>query len=473
MGRVYEAAPARLGPHAPAHERAGRRRRRSSRGPRRHVDGASHDSRAIRRGQLFVPVVAERDGHEFIGAALATGAGRLPHLRPTPRAARRSWWTTPSRALQAAGRLARARLPSPVFGITGSVGKTSVKDLLASILSERLVTAASAQSFNNELGVPLTLLNAPDGTQAPWSRWARGASATSPSCATSPTRRSASSRGSRRCTPRSSAPSTTWRGPRASWSRRCPPRGIAILNAGDRRVAAMATRTDGHGHHLRRGRRRAGRGPHARRRAAAHLRAGVAVGAREGHAPGARAAPGGERAGGGGRRARRRASAKPPWCGASSAARCRAGGWSWPPRRAAPSILNDAYNANPTSVAAALESLAALPARRRDRGARRDGRARAIARRPTTPRSARRRASSASASSRSARPGLRRRGRRVHRRGARRARATSATATPSSSRAAGSPASNAWPRRLARRSGSVGVGGGLVARPRSGSSRSA
>ena len=166
MGRVYEAAlrdSDRM--HLRTSELADAVGGRLE-GPDVTVDGASQDSRAIRRGQLFVPVVAERDGHEFIGAALANGRGRLPHRRAGSRAAPRSSSTTPSRALQAAGRFARTRLPSPVFGITGSVGKTSVKDLLASILSERLVTAASAQSFNNELGVPLTLLNAPDGTQA-------------------------------------------------------------------------------------------------------------------------------------------------------------------------------------------------------------------------------------------------------------------------------------------------------------------
>jgi UDP-N-acetylmuramoyl-tripeptide--D-alanyl-D-alanine ligase len=51
-------------------------------------------------------------------------------------------------------------------GITGSVGKTSTKDLTASVLSRAFATAASEKSFNNELGVPLTLVNAPDATQA-------------------------------------------------------------------------------------------------------------------------------------------------------------------------------------------------------------------------------------------------------------------------------------------------------------------
>ena len=69
-------------------------------------------------------------------------------------------------ALLALGRLARNRLPDPVVGITGSVGKTCTKDLLAAILAHRWPTSASERSFNNELGVPLTLFGAPDGTAA-------------------------------------------------------------------------------------------------------------------------------------------------------------------------------------------------------------------------------------------------------------------------------------------------------------------
>ncbi|MFN2521580.1 MAG: Mur ligase family protein, partial [Candidatus Limnocylindria bacterium] len=58
------------------------------------------------------------------------------------------------------------RLPDRVVGITGSVGKTSTKDLLASVFGRRLRTAASPRSFNNELGVPLTLVNAAADTEA-------------------------------------------------------------------------------------------------------------------------------------------------------------------------------------------------------------------------------------------------------------------------------------------------------------------
>src|SRR6185312_3509677 len=63
------------------------------------------------------------------------------------------------------GRAARDRLAATVVGITGSVGKTSTKDLAAAALAAGMPTTASERSFNNELGVPLTLANAPDGTR--------------------------------------------------------------------------------------------------------------------------------------------------------------------------------------------------------------------------------------------------------------------------------------------------------------------
>jgi UDP-N-acetylmuramoyl-tripeptide--D-alanyl-D-alanine ligase len=69
-------------------------------------------------------------------------------------------------ALTALGRAGRDRLPDAVVGITGSVGKTSVKDLTAAALGTTLRTTASERSFNNELGVPLTLLSAPDDAEA-------------------------------------------------------------------------------------------------------------------------------------------------------------------------------------------------------------------------------------------------------------------------------------------------------------------
>lgn len=131
------------------------------------VAGASIDSRSVQPGQLFVPLVAERDGHDFIAIAVAGGAtAYLTDREPDPTVeatAVRVADTTA--AFTALAPLARTHLPDAVIGITGSVGKTSVKDLLAGVLATTFVTAASEKSFNNELGVPLTLLNAPDNTE--------------------------------------------------------------------------------------------------------------------------------------------------------------------------------------------------------------------------------------------------------------------------------------------------------------------
>ncbi|AZG46720.1 UDP-N-acetylmuramoyl-tripeptide--D-alanyl-D-alanine ligase [Gordonia insulae] len=132
------------------------------------IDGAGIDSRSATAGQLFVPIVAARDGHEFVGAAAAGGAAAylssegsipdvtLPAITVTDTAA----------ALADLGGAARDRLPDRVVGVTGSVGKTSTKDLLAGVLATTYRTTASEKSFNNELGLPLTLANAPDDTEA-------------------------------------------------------------------------------------------------------------------------------------------------------------------------------------------------------------------------------------------------------------------------------------------------------------------
>jgi UDP-N-acetylmuramoyl-tripeptide--D-alanyl-D-alanine ligase len=137
-------------------------------GPDVEVDGVAIDSRLVHGGELFVPIVAERDGHDFVADALRGGAvATLAQQRlDTPAGVARIDVADTSAALLDIGRLARRHLGSLVVGITGSVGKTSVKDLCAAALATRWPTAASERSFNNELGVPLTLANAPSGTKA-------------------------------------------------------------------------------------------------------------------------------------------------------------------------------------------------------------------------------------------------------------------------------------------------------------------
>lgn len=129
-------------------------------------DGASIDSRSDIEGRLFVPIVAERDGHDFIDGAL--GAGARAYLTSRDDTTRRPAVRVADTAVALAdlGRYARNRLPERVVGITGSVGKTSTKDLLAAVLATTFSTCANRASFNNELGVPLTLLSASEGTEA-------------------------------------------------------------------------------------------------------------------------------------------------------------------------------------------------------------------------------------------------------------------------------------------------------------------
>jgi UDP-N-acetylmuramoyl-tripeptide--D-alanyl-D-alanine ligase len=134
-------------------------------GPDVTVDGAAIDSRALKPGALFVPVVAERDGHRFIDDALAAGAAAYLTAQ-APATGTAIAVADTSVALTDLGRWARSRLLGPVVGITGSSGKTSTKDLLGAVLRRVLPTVVSERSFNNELGVPLTLVNGDDGTRA-------------------------------------------------------------------------------------------------------------------------------------------------------------------------------------------------------------------------------------------------------------------------------------------------------------------
>lgn len=141
--------------------------------PAATVDGVSIDSRTTAAGNLFVPLVAERDGHDFIEGALGAGAGAYltskgpaggsfaDTVEGTGRPVAIAVADTGA-ALTDLGHIARDRLTGPVIGITGSVGKTSVKDLTAAACGRTRVTHASEKSFNNELGLPLTLANAPD-----------------------------------------------------------------------------------------------------------------------------------------------------------------------------------------------------------------------------------------------------------------------------------------------------------------------
>ena len=130
------------------------------------LDGVTQDSRTVTPGSLFVPLAAKRDGHDYIDQAVQAGASAyLTNGKQTTDATSIQVEDTAS-ALLSLGAAARTSIQSPVVGITGSVGKTSVKDLAASVLTQRGLTHSSPRSFNNEIGVPLTLLNTPEEATA-------------------------------------------------------------------------------------------------------------------------------------------------------------------------------------------------------------------------------------------------------------------------------------------------------------------
>ena len=334
------------------------------------IDGVSTDSRRLAAGELFVSLVAERDGHDFLSGAVEAGAAaclvrrdRLGDL-PTTGVPLVIVEDTGS-ALVALSAAARRRHTGRVVAITGSVGKTSTKDLLAAALGSAGLVHASPASFNNAIGVPLTLLGATGaewalvveiGTNAP-GEIADLAALVRPEVGV---------------VTAVGAAHTAAFGTIDDVAREkgdlvaaLPPSGTAVLNADDRRVAAMATLTDAQvvtygfvvgdvratGVTLDTG-----------------LRAAFVLETPWGEAPVRLRAAGRHTA-----HNALAAAAAALMLGADiEAVAAGLGRAELSPWRMAigttPSgalVINDAYNANPSSVAAALRALAAAPARRR------------------------------------------------------------------------------------------------------------
>ncbi|HVV91789.1 MAG TPA: UDP-N-acetylmuramoylalanyl-D-glutamyl-2,6-diaminopimelate--D-alanyl-D-alanine ligase [Hyphomicrobiales bacterium] len=130
------------------------------------VTGVSIDSRSLVPGDAFFAIAGERlDGHAFVAAALKAGAAlavvsadRAPELGD---AAPLVVVPDVLEALRALGRAARARAEAKIAAVTGSVGKTGSKEMLRLVLGSAGETHASAASFNNHWGVPLTLARLP------------------------------------------------------------------------------------------------------------------------------------------------------------------------------------------------------------------------------------------------------------------------------------------------------------------------
>jgi UDP-N-acetylmuramoyl-tripeptide--D-alanyl-D-alanine ligase len=128
------------------------------------ASGVSIDTRSLQAGDLFVALTDARDGHDFVAAALAKGAAAALVARvPDGVAADARLLVVPDvlDALGALAQAARARSRARIVAITGSVGKTSTKDMLRTILSRQGACHAAEASYNNHWGVPLTLARLP------------------------------------------------------------------------------------------------------------------------------------------------------------------------------------------------------------------------------------------------------------------------------------------------------------------------
>jgi UDP-N-acetylmuramoyl-tripeptide--D-alanyl-D-alanine ligase len=129
-----------------------------------HVDDLSIDSRSLKPGDLFVALNGARDGAEFAGAAFAAGAAGVL----TARAVEGGSYILVNDALTGLERLAAAardRSPARRAAVTGSVGKTSVTQAIASGIALAGRSHAPVKSFNNHIGVPLTLARMPAATE--------------------------------------------------------------------------------------------------------------------------------------------------------------------------------------------------------------------------------------------------------------------------------------------------------------------
>lgn len=132
-------------------------------------DGVSIDSRAIKAGQLFIALSGPRfDGHDYLNEVATKGAvGALVEREVADSALPQLLVKDTRQALGELGALNRAAYSNPLAAITGSSGKTTVKEMLASILRTRGPVLATRGNLNNDLGVPLTLLElAPEHTAA-------------------------------------------------------------------------------------------------------------------------------------------------------------------------------------------------------------------------------------------------------------------------------------------------------------------
>lgn len=128
------------------------------------LSNAEFDSRLVKSGDLFVPLKGARDGHDFISTAFAQGAAATLSERPVAEGA----YILVDDVLTAFQRLAQyylEKMQVDVLAVTGSNGKTTTKDMLAQLLATTYKTYKTQGNYNNEIGLPYTVLHMPEDTE--------------------------------------------------------------------------------------------------------------------------------------------------------------------------------------------------------------------------------------------------------------------------------------------------------------------
>ena len=128
--------------------------------------GAQFDSRNLRQGELFVALSGARDGHDFVPVALEKGAVAVLASKPLGETIPAIYTDDTLKALQAISKGYRESLSAMCVGITGSVGKTTTKEMVAAVLGGKYRTQKTPQNFNNDIGLPVTLLGLREDCEA-------------------------------------------------------------------------------------------------------------------------------------------------------------------------------------------------------------------------------------------------------------------------------------------------------------------
>ena len=120
--------------------------------------GANFDTRRLQPGELFAAITGSRDGHDFAADAISKGAAAVLASKPLAAEIPAIYVRDTVAALQAIAAGYRRMLPLKSVGITGSVGKTTTKEMIAAVLETTYRTEKTAANFNNGLGLPVTVL---------------------------------------------------------------------------------------------------------------------------------------------------------------------------------------------------------------------------------------------------------------------------------------------------------------------------